>query len=43
MWPAHSADSSGLLVVSNVKMRMEAQRSVPPQSLWLVMGKLCLF
>jgi hypothetical protein len=29
---ARSADSSAVLVVPNVKIRMEAQHSVPPRS-----------
>jgi hypothetical protein len=33
MWPAHRVDNSGLLVVSNIKVRMKAQHSIPSLSL----------
>lgn len=41
MQPERRADSSAVIVVTNVKLRMEAQRSIPPsESSWLVTGKL---
>jgi len=33
MWPARRADSSAVLVVLNVGLRVEAQHSMPPLSL----------
>ena len=44
MRPARGADSSAVLVVPNVKVRVKAQHSTPPsESLRLVAGKLYLY
>jgi hypothetical protein len=33
LWPVHGADGSAVLIVPNVKVRMEAKHSMPPLSL----------
>ena len=39
MRPAFTADNSAVLVVPNVKVRMEADRSIPSLSLQDLLGK----
>jgi len=43
--PVHTPDNSAILVVPDVKVRMEAKHSIPlptPESSWLVTWKLYL-
>ena len=39
--PVHSADNSAILVVPNVKVRMEAQHSIPLLSLHDLLQESC--
>ena len=39
MRPARGADSSAVLVVPNVKVRVKAEHSTPPLSLYDLLGK----
>ena len=43
MPPASTADSSAVHVVSNIKIRMEAQHSIPLLSLQDLLQKTCTF
>jgi len=41
--PAHRADSSPVLAVPNVKVRMEAQHSIPALGLHELLGKTSFY